>query len=73
MGEIQLPNLRQQEIYEILQGSLQPQLCKGMVSVRSSVMSATVCRYLGCSSRSKGQRSPWLGQKNHLVFYLWWI
>lgn len=62
MGEIQLPNLRQQEIYEILQDSLQPQLCKGMVSVRSSVMSAAVCRCLGRSSTSKGQQTPWLGQ-----------
>lgn len=69
MGEIQLPNLRQQEIYEILQDSLQPQLCKGMVSVMSSVTSATVCRCLGCFSTSKGQQMPWLGQQNHPGFF----
>lgn len=68
MGEIQLPNLRQQEIYEILQDSLQQQLYKGTVSVRSSVMSAAVRRRLGCSSMSKGQQTPWLGleQRNCL-------
>jgi len=66
MGRIQLPNRRQEEIYEILQVSLQRQLYKGTVSVRSSVMSAAACRRCECSSTSSRLQAPWLEQQNQL-------